>query len=114
MKAEDDVLVFGEERVVIGLAQPVRVLARGLQLHEVNDIDHSDLEVGHMLAKDGDGSQDLQRGRVSATGHHHVRVGILVVAGPLPDANPFGAMHHRLLHGEPLGSACFPATTTFT
>jgi hypothetical protein len=30
--------VFGEERIVVGLAEPMRVLATGLQLHQVDDI----------------------------------------------------------------------------
>ncbi len=55
-----------------------------------------------MLAKDGNGRQDLQRRRVAATRHHHVRLGALVVAGPLPDADPFRAMHDRGVHGQPL------------
>ncbi len=80
----------------------MRVLTRRLQLHEINDINHPDFQIGHMLAKDGNGSQNLQRGRVAAAGHHDVRLGVLVVAGPLPDANSFRAMHDRGVHGQPL------------
>jgi hypothetical protein len=40
------VLVLGEMRVVVGLAQPVRVLAFGLELHQIDNIDHSDLQRG--------------------------------------------------------------------
>ena len=60
-----------------------------------------------MLAKDGNGGQNLQRGRVSAAGHHHVRLAVLVVAGPLPDADSFRAMHHRGVHGQPLRQGVF-------
>ena len=107
MKAKDDVLVFGEERIVIRVAQPVRVLAAGLQLHQIDDIDHPDLQIGQMLAKNGNGGQNLQRGRVAAAGHHHVRLAALIVAGPLPDANSFRAMHDRGVHGQPLRQGVF-------
>ena len=102
MEAEDDVLVLGEQRIVVGFAQPVRMLAGGLQLHQIDDIDHPDLQIGQMLAKDRNRGQDLQRRRVAAAGHHHVRLGVLVVAGPLPDADAFRAMHDRRVHRQPL------------
>ena len=40
----------GEELVEIRVAQPVRVLGLRLQLHQVDDVDHSDFLVGQMLA----------------------------------------------------------------
>ena len=60
-----------------------------------------------MLAQNGNGGQNLQRGRVAAAGHHHVRLGALVVAGPLPDADAFRAMHHGGVHGQPLRKGVF-------
>src|SRR5580658_6598206 len=60
-----------------------------------------------MLAKDGNGSQDLERRCVSATGHHHIRLGVFVIAGPLPYTDSFSAMHYRLFHGEPLRQCMF-------
>jgi hypothetical protein len=56
-----------------------------------------------MLAKDGHGSQDLQRGRVTAAGHDNIRLRALIVARPTPDANSFRAMDDRRLHVQPLG-----------
>ncbi len=86
----------------------MRVLARRLQLHQIHNIDHPDFQFGQMLAQDGNGGQNLQRRCVSATGHHYVRFGgSLVVAGPLPDANSLCAMHHRLVHGQPLREGVF-------
>jgi len=115
MKAKDDVLVACEERVVIRFAQAMRVLALRLQFHQIDNIDHPDFQVGQMLAKNGNGGQNFQRGRVAAAGHDDIRFGgVLVVAGPLPDANPFGAMHHGGVHVQPLREACLPATTTLT
>ena len=107
VEAKDDVLVFGEQRIVIRFAQPVRVLALRLQLHQIDDIDHPDLQIGQMLAQNGNGGQNLQRGRVAAAGHHHVRLGVLVVAGPLPDADAFRAMHDGGVHGQPLREGVF-------
>jgi hypothetical protein len=46
VEAEDDVLVFREQRVVVQFVQAVWVLACGLQLHEIHDVDHADLQVG--------------------------------------------------------------------
>ncbi len=61
-----------------------------------------------MLAEDGHGGQNLERGRIPAAGHHHVRLdGVLVVAGPLPDADAFRAVHHRGVHGQPLREGVF-------
>ena len=102
VEAEDDVLVLGEQRVVVGVAQPVGVLGAGLQLHQVDDIDHPHLQLRQVLAQDRGGGQDLQRGRVPATGHDDVRLGSLVVAGPVPDADPLGAVHDRCVHAQPL------------
>jgi len=53
------------------------------------------------------GGQNLQRGRIAAAGHHHVRLGALVVARPLPDADAFGAMHDGGVHGQPLREGVF-------
>jgi hypothetical protein len=59
MKAEDDVLVLGEERVVILIGEPVGMLGAGLKFHQINDVDHTDFKIGQMFAKDRNGSQDL-------------------------------------------------------
>jgi hypothetical protein len=83
------------------------MLALGLQLHQIDDIDHSDFQIGQMLTKDGNGSQNLQGGRVSAAGHHYIWLGVLVVAGPLPDANSFRAMHNCGIHSQPLRKGMF-------
>jgi len=64
----------------------------GLQLHQIDHVDHADVEIRKVFAQDENGGQNLQRGRVPATGHHHVRLCVLVVAGPLPDTDSFRAM----------------------
>ena len=51
METKDDVFIFGEQRIVIRLAQPVRVLACRLQFHQIDNINHPDFQIGQMLAK---------------------------------------------------------------
>ena len=46
VETEDDVLVPGEEGIVVCVAQPMRMLARGLQLHQIDDIDYPDFQIG--------------------------------------------------------------------
>ncbi len=48
-----------------------------------------------------DGGQGFHGGHVAAAGHHHFGTAF-VVRGPLPDAQPGGAMRDGLVHGEPL------------
>ena len=83
------------------------MLALRLQLHQIDDIDYPDFQIGKMLAQNGNSGQNLERGRVPATGHHHVRLRILVVASPLPDANSFRAMHNCFIHRQPLRKRVF-------
>jgi len=106
--AEDDVLVLRKQGVVVDIAQPVRVLAGGLKLHQIDDVDHPNFQLRQMLPQDGNGRENLERRRVAAAGHHDVRLGVLVVAGPLPDANPLGAMHDAASIVSHWGRACFP------
>jgi hypothetical protein len=46
MEGEDDRLVLGEELVEIHVGQPVRVFGVRLQLHDVDDVDHPDFQIG--------------------------------------------------------------------
>ncbi len=81
----------------------MRVLRLGLKLHEVNDVNHPDFELGQMLAHYRNGGERLKRGHIASTGHHNIRFGILIAARPLPDADAFGAVRYGGLHREPLG-----------
>src|ERR1700681_933442 len=42
VEGEDDRLVLGKQIVEINVAQPMRMLALGLQLHQIDDVDHTD------------------------------------------------------------------------
>jgi hypothetical protein len=85
------------------VAQAVRMLALRLELHQVHDVDHADLQLGKMLrSRMVHGGQRFQRGHVAAAGHDHVRLAALVVAGPRPDADAGGAVLDGGVHVEPL------------
>ncbi len=92
----------GEELVEIRVAQAVRMLALRLQLHQIDDVDDADLQLRQMLAQDGHRRQRLQRRHVAAAGHDDVGLGVLVVAGPLPDADALGAVLDGGVHRQPL------------
>ena len=102
-------LSLREERIVIGIAQAVRALGVGLELHQVDDIDHPDFQLGKVLTENGNGGQDLQGGDIAAAGHHHVGLGALIVAGPLPDADALRAVGDGGIHGQPLGGIMLAA-----
>ena len=75
---------------------------RRLELHQVHDVDHADLQLRQVLAKQLDRRQRFQRRHVAAAGHDHVGLAPLVVAGPLPDAEARRAVLDRLVHRQPL------------
>ena len=66
-----------------------------------------------MLAQQVRGGQRLQRRDVAGAGEHHVGLAVAVVAGPVPDAEPAGAVRDRLVHRQVVerAAAC-PATIT--
>ena len=98
-------LVNSASKAVV--AQPVRVFALRFQLHQVHDVDDANFQVRQMLAQDGDGGERLQRGHVATAGHDHIGCSALVVAGPMPDADAFGAMLDGGVHGQPLRRLIF-------
>jgi len=85
----DDVLVFGEERIVVRIIQAMRVLrcltAASSIRRSLITPDHSDPAGAR---EDGNGGQNLQRGRVSAAGHHQRPVAP-GRCSPLPDTDSF-------------------------
>ena len=95
-------LSVGEERVEVAVAKAVRMLARRLQRHQIDDVDHADLQFGRMLAQEVDRGQRLERRHVAAAGHDDVRLAAAVVARPFPDAEARGAVLDRLVHRQPL------------
>ena len=78
-----------------------------LQLHQIDDVDHADFQLGQMFTQDRNGGQRLQRRHVAGAGHDHVRLGVAVAAGPFPDADALGAMHGGLFHRQPMRGRVF-------
>ena len=104
VKVEDDRLVLGEQRVVVGVGQTVGLLGVGFEFHQVDDVDDPDLELRHRIAQDGHGGQRFKRRGIAAAGHDKIRFFAAVIAGPFPDADALGAVLYRLFHGQPLAA----------
>ena len=82
VKGKDDRLVDGEERVEVTVGEAVRMLARRLQRHEIDDIDDPYFQFGRVLAQEFDRGQGLKRRHIPAAGHNDVRLAAAVVARP--------------------------------
>ena len=102
MEGKDDRFVLREERVEVAVAEPVRVLAVGLQSHQIHDIHHADLQFRQCATQDRYRGEGLQRRHIPRAGHHHVRLPAGVAARPRPPPDTAGAMLQRRIHGEPL------------
>ena len=104
MEGKDDWLVGREQRIEIVIRHTVRVFTRGLQLHQIDDIDDANLEIGRVSSKQVDSGERLQRWHVTAASHHDIGLAAVVVAGPLPNTQSGFAVLDRLVHRQPLRS----------
>src|SRR4029450_9414224 len=109
VEGEDDRLVRSEQRVEVVVREAMRMLTRGLQLHEIHDVDNTHLQLGRVPAGEGDGSESPPRRHVSAANHHNVGLLATVVAGPLPDSEAGSAVLDRLVHRYTLRGRFFLA-----
>ena len=66
VEGKDDGLVLGEQCVVIGIGQAVGVLGVRFQLHQVNDVDYTDLQLRQCVTQNGDSGQRFQRGCINS------------------------------------------------
>ena len=64
-----------------------------------------------MLAQNGNNGERLQRRHVAGASHYDVRLGLLVIPGPLPDADPFWGMRGGGVHCR---AGCLPAIMALT
>ena len=55
-----------------------------------------------MILEDRRRRQRLNRRRITAAGHDQIRLRLLIGARPIPDADALRAVHHSLIHGQPL------------
>ena len=99
---EDHGPVGGEERVELGVGQPVGVLAGGLKAHEIDDVHHAHAELGQMLAKQGDRGQRFQRRHVARTGEHDVGGGAGIVRRPFENPDAACAVKNRFVDRQPV------------
>src|SRR6266478_7410504 len=95
---KDDRLVGREDRVELIVRETVRMFGGGLDRHQVDHVDHPDLDVGKILAKQVNRGQCFEGRNIARARHHHVRFDISVGGRPLPDAESSGAVLDCRLH----------------
>src|SRR5215472_10875962 len=69
MEGEDDRPVRCEQRIKFLVRKAVWMLARGLEFHQIYDVDDADLQVRSISANDIDGGQRLKCRNVTAARH---------------------------------------------
>ncbi len=74
---EDHRFVGSEQRVILGVAHPVRVLRGRLQPHQVDHIDNADAQVRQVLVQNVGGRQHLDGRNVTGGGEDDIRLGLL-------------------------------------
>ena len=102
MECKDDGLILGKQCVIIHIGQTVRMLIMRLQLHQVDYIDETDLDLRHIVTKDGNCCQRFLGRSITAASQYNIRLLTLIVACPIPDTDTLGTMLNSLLHGQPL------------
>lgn len=102
VEVEYDGAIGGEDGAVLAIRETVRMIFVGYELKEIDDIDKAHLEVGNVFAEEGDGSKGFGRGNVTAGRHYDVGVGALVVGGPIPYTETFGAVLNCFFHVQKL------------
>ena len=103
VECEDNGPVSREDRLELGLGEPVGMLTPWLQRHEINNVDDPDLELWDCRSKQIDRCESLHGWHVAGAGHYDVRLTTSVVACPVPDADSRFAVANCRLDVEPLG-----------
>src|SRR5689334_23439208 len=78
--------ISGEYGIKFAIRKTVWMFTLRLQSHQVHDVNHSDFEIGKMLAQKIYRGQCFQSRHITGAGHHDVRLASLIGAGPRPDA----------------------------
>ena len=105
MEGKDHRPVDGEQGVEIPVFQAMRMFGLRLQGHQVNHVDDTNANVGHVFAQQHHRRQRLQRGHVASASHHNVGLlvaGRIFVAGPGPHTGAGRAVAHGSVHVQPL------------
>ena len=90
------------------------MLGGGLQLHEIDDVDHADPQLGQMLAQDRDRRQRLERRDIAGAGHDEVRLAVLSLLAHCQMPMPSLQCATAASIDSHCGAGCLPATTTLT
>ena len=108
-------LFVREQRIEVLVGQAVRMLAGRLQLHQVDDVDHADLQLRQVLAQQLDRRQHFQRRHVAGGGHDHVGLAAVRRCWPTPRCRcpPVQCLTAWSMFSH-CGAGCLPATTTLT
>src|SRR6202167_2407270 len=69
---EDDRLIDCEERVEVDVREAVRMLARRLNGHQIDDIYDANLYLREVLTQEVDGGQCFEGGNVPRACHHDI------------------------------------------
>ena len=99
---EDDRPIGREHRIELRFRQPVRMLGRRLQRHQVDDVHDAQRDVRECLPQQVHSGQRFDRGDVAGTRHNRVRLDAFIATRPIPDPDAIGAMTDRRRHVQPL------------
>lgn len=108
VERKDDRPVGGEQCIKIVIRKAVRVFARWLQLHEIDDVDDAHFEIGCVSSEQVNRGKGLEGWNVPTTSHHNIGFATPVVAGPLPNSKSRFAVLDRFVHRQPLRRGLFP------
>ena len=98
MEVEYYGFIVGEQRLELLSTEAVRMVCLLDQLEEVDDVNEADFEIWQMLSKKSSCGQGLFRDDIATRCHYDVWLCTLVVRGPLPNTDAFGAMAYGVLH----------------
>ena len=84
---EDHRCVGCEQRIVVAIGQSVRMLGIGLEAHEVDHIDDSNLQIRQVRSEQRHGGERFERRHIAGARHHDVGLPATVIAPPVPDAD---------------------------
>lgn len=102
MVGKDDRFVCSEQGIEFPVGKSLWMFPVMLQRHQIDDIDHTDTQVGQMFPQDADSGQDFDGGNISGAGNDDIRFASLIIAGPSPDTNAGRAVFDRSIHIQPL------------
>ena len=104
VEGKDNRRILCEDRIKFTVAQAMRMFCVRLQFKQVDNIHDTNLQLRHSIPKDRGGSQCLQCRCITAACHNKIRLFILVVTCPLPNADTLCTVFYSLLHSKPLAA----------